>query len=319
MDGFPTTIQMPRQQSAVIKWTLDDLVSYDTITLAGLSDDTAYEIGTVLGKISVGSVSRAAKSGGNTGNGTLTLDVTTPELAGVQTGIYPVRCKTVTTGTPAATGAARTGNTGNATIGTVTPDDTASLGEYRAIFTGATTFDLFDPNNELVAAGSTGVAYSHGGMGFTITAGNTPCVAGDEFVLIVTDLGVSIFSVVDPNGTALPDVKSGATYATQLKFVIAEGNSKFHVGDGFDITVAKAVGNYVQIDPQASDGSQNFAAILAAHAFIPASTDVDALGLMRDGVVLADALIWPDGITDAQIAAALEQAAAVRITTKLSV
>lgn len=34
----------------------------------------------------------AAKAGGNTGNGTLTLDVTTPVLANAEVGVYTVRC-----------------------------------------------------------------------------------------------------------------------------------------------------------------------------------------------------------------------------------
>lgn len=48
--------------------------------------------GTVLGKVTLGAATSAAKSGGNTGNGTLTLDVTTPILAGCKAGVYQARC-----------------------------------------------------------------------------------------------------------------------------------------------------------------------------------------------------------------------------------
>ncbi len=49
-------------------------------------------LGTLLGKILLGAAASAAKTGGNTGNGTLTLDVTTPILARAKAGIYSVRC-----------------------------------------------------------------------------------------------------------------------------------------------------------------------------------------------------------------------------------
>ncbi|WP_422036544.1 head decoration protein [Reyranella sp.] len=50
------------------------------------------ERGALLGRVSVGAASSAVKAGGNTGGGTLTLDATTPVLAGAKTGIYAVRC-----------------------------------------------------------------------------------------------------------------------------------------------------------------------------------------------------------------------------------
>jgi hypothetical protein len=53
--------------------------------------------GTVLGRKSIGSASSATKSGGNTGNGTFVLDVTTPVLPGSKAGIYTLRCITIET------------------------------------------------------------------------------------------------------------------------------------------------------------------------------------------------------------------------------
>src|SRR6185312_3663841 len=47
---------------------------------------------TVLGKIFDGAATSAAKAGGNTGTGTLVLDVTTPVLANAIPGVYQVRC-----------------------------------------------------------------------------------------------------------------------------------------------------------------------------------------------------------------------------------
>jgi hypothetical protein len=59
-------------------------------------------------------------------------------------------------------------------------------GVYSVQFTGATTFNVFDPNGRELLTGKTGVAYSDGGIGFTITAGGTAFVAGDGFTVTVT-------------------------------------------------------------------------------------------------------------------------------------
>lgn len=48
--------------------------------------------GTVLGQITLGTATAAAKGGGNTGNGTITMDVTTPVLANALAGVYTARC-----------------------------------------------------------------------------------------------------------------------------------------------------------------------------------------------------------------------------------
>jgi hypothetical protein len=47
--------------------------------------------GTALGRILAGAVTVAAKAGGNTGGGTLTLDATTPKLAGAKPSVIEVR------------------------------------------------------------------------------------------------------------------------------------------------------------------------------------------------------------------------------------
>lgn len=52
----------------------------------------AYLRGTVMGKVTLGAVTSAAKAGGNTGTGTCTVDVATPRLAYAQAGVYTVRC-----------------------------------------------------------------------------------------------------------------------------------------------------------------------------------------------------------------------------------
>ncbi len=61
-----------------------------------LLEGASTEIGTVLARILLAAATSAAKAGGNTGNGTLVLDATTPILAGAKTGVYTVRFTSAT-------------------------------------------------------------------------------------------------------------------------------------------------------------------------------------------------------------------------------
>src|SRR4051812_9080451 len=72
--------------------------------------------GRVLGTKTRGAVSSAAKSGGNTGNGALTLDPTTPKLVDSQLGVYLVRQIGDTYDCAIAAAAGNTGN-GVASLG----------------------------------------------------------------------------------------------------------------------------------------------------------------------------------------------------------
>lgn len=138
--------------------------------------------GTVLGKIIKGAASAAAKTGGNTGDGTLTLDATTPILGYAIPGIYIVRC---------------------------------------------------------IAAATNG----------------------------------GTFRVTDPKGKVLGDVAVGATFANQIKFLIADGETDFAVGDGFDVTIAAGSGKYKPYDKDNVDGSE-VAAIILAEDIDATSADV---------------------------------------------
>lgn len=61
-----------------------------------LKAGNAVAIGQVLARIGGASPTSAVKTGGNTGNGTLTLDATTPVLSGVKLGVYAVRFTSAT-------------------------------------------------------------------------------------------------------------------------------------------------------------------------------------------------------------------------------
>ena len=58
-----------------------------------LTGGAALVRGTLLGRVTLGAATKAAKTGGNAANtGDLTLDGTTPILAGAMVGVYTVRC-----------------------------------------------------------------------------------------------------------------------------------------------------------------------------------------------------------------------------------
>jgi len=82
-------------------FTPDNLIAagcFDFVTEGiTLKSGLNYVRGTVLEETVFGTAASAAKSGGNTGTGTLTLDATTPTLFGATPGVYTVRCITAAT------------------------------------------------------------------------------------------------------------------------------------------------------------------------------------------------------------------------------
>lgn len=93
-----------------------------------------------------------------------------------------------TTGTAAAT--AEGTNTGDGTFGTITVGTQAQEGAYKVSFDDATHFTVSDPDGVEIGHGTTGAAFSAGGLGFTITAGGTAFAPGDAFNVAV-DLTVN--------------------------------------------------------------------------------------------------------------------------------
>lgn len=122
-------------------------------------------LGTVLGMITKGAVTKAAITGGNTGDGTLTLDVTTPKLAGSKAGIYTVRViraalaqvgTTPVVPAQAAIAALRDpdGNVLEVFDVPTTPGITISNQVKFAMIEGSTPFALGDGFDITIAAGS---------------------------------------------------------------------------------------------------------------------------------------------------------------------
>lgn len=89
----------------------------------------------------------------------------------------------------AATAAAVGGNTGNGTIGAVTVAAGAKVGVYRLVCVepaaNAGKFTVEDPDGVTIEVATVAVAFSGGGLGFTIADGATDFVSGDAFTITV--------------------------------------------------------------------------------------------------------------------------------------
>jgi hypothetical protein len=95
-----------------------------------------------------------------------------------------------------ASGAAVAGaNTGTGTVSAVTVNPATGVnqvGVSTVAFTGATTFNVYDPTGRELKPGTTGTAYSDNGIGFTITTGGTAFVAGDTFAITITNQTIAL-------------------------------------------------------------------------------------------------------------------------------
>lgn len=142
-------ITEPKSISDVIKGGTDDH-SYHREVVTLKSGFDVLEIGTVMAEIFKGTATAAAKSGGNTGNGTLTVDATTPVRAGAKVGVYQVRLVAAATNA----GTFRITDPDGYNIGEVAVGATFDNDVKFATADGATDFVVGDGFDVTVAAGS---------------------------------------------------------------------------------------------------------------------------------------------------------------------
>ncbi|HZU64978.1 MAG TPA: head decoration protein [Novosphingobium sp.] len=90
-------------------------------------------------------------------------------------------------------------NTGNGTFGAITVGTGAAQGNYVVEFDDATHFIVSSPTGVEIGHGTVGVAFSAGGIGFTITAGATAFAPADGFVITVA--GTLTYAPYDPTQT----------------------------------------------------------------------------------------------------------------------
>ena len=116
-----------------------------------------------------------------------------------------------------AAAAADAGNT--ASSGTIAMDVTTPIasnaknGRYVGIASAATKVDWTDPNGQPLGVSTHGVAFTGGGIKFTVTAGGTPNVVGDKFYVdVVVEPGDVRYVAFDPEGVDGSEVARAILY-----------------------------------------------------------------------------------------------------------
>lgn len=154
-----------------------------------------------------------------------------------------------------AVGAARAGNTGDGTI-TASPTITAGAKEGVYVVTmlepgsNAGEFVVSDPDGNEIGNGTVAVAFSGGGVAFTIADGATDFAAGDQFTITTTFtanadfLGLAILHPTVPPDLTAPDAYpqyyTGAFMTMGVMFVTAGAT----VADGDPVYWNPATGRY---------------------------------------------------------------------------
>jgi len=126
-------------------------------------------------------------------------------IYGADTATYVVGAVLGKITTGAATSAAKTGgNTGNGTMGAVTVGAAGQVGVYTLRITAAAanagSFNVIDPQGDIVGQGTVAVAFSGGGLSFTLADGSTDFIVGDGFDITVA-AGSGKYTLLNPAAT----------------------------------------------------------------------------------------------------------------------
>lgn len=156
------------------------------------------------------------------------------------------------------------------------------------------------------AAKSGGNAANTGALTMDVTTPVLPGAKSGVYTVrcITAASNGGTFRVEDPNGDVIGEVAVGATFSDDIKFVIADGAQDFIVGEGFDITVAVGSGHYTPLDTTKANGAEIAAAILFSNVDA-SSAAAKAVFSVRETEANDAELIWPDGISGGNKAAAI--------------
>jgi hypothetical protein len=180
-----------------------------------------------------------------------------------------------------------------------------------AIIAGATASAAADASNT-------------SGSGAITLDGTTPVLAGAKngvyrVVCIEPATNGGIFAVFDPNGVEIGTVAVAATFAKEIKFVIADATD-FAAGDAFSVTVGieQSDREYKAFDTTATDGAQRVAGILWDAVTTDGSNRGIGAAIVRGPCqVRGSDLTWPaSDLTDAQKAAAIADLASLGIIVR---
>lgn len=134
-----------------------------------------------------------------------------------------------------ASSAAAAGNVGNGVMGAVTASNAAKPGVYQVSIVepaaNAGEFEVIDPDGVISGTGTVAVAFSAGGLAFTLADGATDFTVGDRFYITVSGGGfkfreynpANTDAAIAPAGILFDDVdataadKAGAAHVRQCQ------------------------------------------------------------------------------------------------------
>ncbi len=168
---------------------------------------------------------------------------------------------------------------------------------------------------ELVDVPATGTGGTNlgGGTCTLVTGGSKTIPETFTLTCIAEAAGAGTFQVVGSTTGSLGNAAVGAAFESDyINFTLTDVGEDFDIGDTFTIEIAAGSGEVVALDPDAVDGSNRAAGIMVAAAD---ATDASVLGatIVRQAMIDPANLVWPDGITVGEKAAALDDLAAVGI------
>lgn len=136
------------------------------------------------------------------------------------------------------------GNTGNGVFGAVTVGNDAITGTYVVEITEAAaeggTFAVLDPNGDAVGTGEVGVAFSAGGLSFTLADGATDFVVGDKWTVAV-NAGLGEWVPYDDDGSNDGRRTASGILYTAVDATEADAQATFIVRDA-EVAAARLTG-----------------------------------------------------------------------------
>jgi hypothetical protein len=103
----------------------------------------------------------------------------------------------------------------------------------------------------------------------------------------------AVFQVKDPEGNLMPPATLAAYTSDQINFDVANGSPDIAVGDKWTIVVSAGSGKVKAISLTAVDGTSEAYGIITDDCDASLA-DKDAVAIVKDAVIIAANLVWPD-------------------------
>jgi hypothetical protein len=126
------------------------------------------------------------------------------------------------------------------------------------------------------------------------------------------------FQIEGPAGTMVGIAHAGEPFDGEIKFTIGVGEADFVAGDGFEVEVQAVAEHYehVAFDPVGTDGSEVPVGVSIYPVMTGAGQTKKASAISRLATLNGQNVAWPDDITDAQKADAVQALAARNIIVR---